>query len=131
MLDWRSSTEWKRVWRYYQAGVVNTLFGYGLFAFFVWLGLNIYVAQITAHVLGMTFNYFTYSRYAFAGHESSKSRFVISYAFNYLLGLVALAGATRFVSSPYVAGLIAVIFVSVVNYFILKRLVFRTEAART
>jgi putative flippase GtrA len=131
MLDWRSSTEWKRVWRYYQAGVVNTLFGYGLFAFFVWLGLNIYVAQITAHVLGMTFNYFTYSRYAFAGHESSKSRFVISYAFNYLLGLVALAGAARFVSSPYVAGLIAVIFVSVVNYFILKRLVFRTEAART
>lgn len=131
MLDWRSSTEWKRVWRYYQAGVVNTLFGYGLFAFFVWLGLNIYVAQITAHVLGMTFNYFTYSRYAFAGHENSKSRFVISYAFNYLLGLVALAGATRFVSSPYVAGLIAVIFVSVVNYFILKRLVFRTEAART
>lgn len=131
MFDWRSSTEWKRVWRYYQAGVVNTLFGYGLFALFVWLGVNLYVAQIIAHVLGMTFNYFTYSRYAFAGHESSKRRFVLFYAFNYILGLLALAAATRFVASPYIAGLIAVVFVSIVNYFILKRLVFRTEAAST
>jgi putative flippase GtrA len=131
MLEWRSASEWKRVWRFYQAGVVNTVFGYALFALFVWLGLNIYVAQITAHVIGMTFNYFTYSRYAFAGHESSKVRFVASYAFNYLLGLGGLAAALRVVSSPYAAGLAAVVFVSVVNYFVLKKLVFRAQPART
>ena len=39
----------RRLWRYYQAGVVNTLFGYGMFALFVKLGLNMYVAQICAH----------------------------------------------------------------------------------
>lgn len=109
--------------------MVNTLFGYGLFALFVRFGLNIYVAQIVSHVLGVAFNYVTYSRYAFAAHEASKMRFVLSYAGNYLLGLAALAAIRQIVASPYLAGFLATLFVSVVNYFVLKRLVFRQRAA--
>ena len=130
MFEW-SADEWKRLWRYYQAGLVNTLFGYGLYALFVWAGINMYVAQITAHVLGMTFNYFTYSRFAFAGHDGSKGRFIASYILNYVLGLIALAAAAQAIRSPYLAGLVSVVFVSIVNYFILKRLVFRVQSART
>jgi len=130
MFEW-SADEWKRLWRYYQAGLVNTLFGYGLYALFVWAGVNMYVAQITAHVLGMTFNYFTYSRFAFAGHDRSKGRFIASYILNYVLGLIALAAAAQAIRSPYLAGLVSVVFVSIVNYFILKRLVFRVQSART
>ena len=114
----------QRLWRYYQAGIVNTLFGYGLYALFVAAGFNMYVAQITAHVLGVVFNYFTYSRYAFRDHQASKSRFILSYTVNYLLGLAALATVSTVIHSPYLAGLITVTFVSVLNYFILKHLVF-------
>lgn len=127
MFDWRSPSEWKQLWRYYQAGVANTAVGYGLFALFVWLGMNVFLAQIFSHLLGVAFNYFTYSRHAFVGHKASKSRFVLSYAGNYLLGLAVLAAATRVVSSPYLAGFISVVFVSLVNYFILKRFVFRAS----
>lgn len=129
MFDWRSIDEWKRVWRYYQAGVINTLFGFGLYALFVRLGMNMYFAQITAHVLGVIFNYFTYSRYAFADHKGSLSRFILSYAVNYLLSLATLAAAAQIVRSPYLAGLVSVLVVSVINYFILKRLVFRAQGA--
>ena len=129
MLDWRSPKEWKQLWRYYQAGIVNTAFGYGLFALFVRLGLNIYLAQIASHVLGMVFNYFTYSRHAFAGHETTKLRFVLSYAGNYLLGLGMLAIASHLIASPYIAGFVALVIVSLVNYFVLKRLVFRERPA--
>ena len=118
----------RRLWRYYQAGIVNTLFGYGLFALFVKLGLNMYVAQICAHVLGVAFNYFTYSRHVFEDSESSKLRFVLSYAFNYLLGLASLAAASLIIHSPYVAGIISIVFVSVVNFFVLKNLVFFERA---
>lgn len=131
MFEWRSADEWKRLWRYYQAGVVNTAFGYGLYALLVALGWNIYVAQITAHAAGMTFNYFTYSRYAFAGHDGSKGRFILSYALSYLLGLASLAAAVQVTGSPYLAGLLSVLFVSFANYFVLKRLVFRVPSART
>lgn len=114
----------QRLWRYYQAGIVNTLFGYGLYALFVAAGFNMYVAQITAHVLGIVFNYFTYSRHAFHDAEASKTRFVLSYVVNYFLGLASLAAAAQVIRSPYVAGAVAVVFVSLVNYFILKHFVF-------
>ena len=118
----------ERLWRYYQAGIVNTAFGYGLFAFFVALGLNMYLAQIVAHLLGMAFNYVTYSRHAFHDSDVSKSRFVASYAVNYLLGLGALWAISRVVTSPYLSGFIAVGIVSLINYFILKHWVFTARA---
>ena len=114
----------ERLWRYYQAGIVNTAFGYGLYALFVAFGLNMYLAQIIAHLLGMTFNYFTYSRYAFHDSDVSKIRFIISYGVNYLIGLPALYTASLAIDSPYLAGLVAVGFTSIVNYFVLKKLVF-------
>lgn len=119
----------ERVWRYYQAGIVNTAFGYGLYALFVAAGLNMYVAQICAHVLGVVFNYFTYSRHAFHDAQASKGRFILSYAVNYLLGLGALATAAQFIASPYLAGFIAVLVVSLINYFILRHWVFRPAQA--
>lgn len=118
----------ERLWRYYQAGIVNTAFGYGLYALFVALGLNMYLAQIVAHLLGMAFNYLTYSRHAFHDSDVSKSRFVASYAVNYLLGLGALWAISQVVASPYLAGLIAVGIVSLINYFILKHWVFTARA---
>ena len=129
MIERRSAREWARLLRYYQAGLVNMGFGFGLYALFVWSGMNIYVAQVCAHVLGVAFNYLTYSRYAFAGDQGSKGRFILSYAGNYLLGLAMLTVVARVVPSPYLAGLLTTITVSVVNYVVLKRLVFVTRKA--
>jgi putative flippase GtrA len=114
----------ERLWRYYQAGIVNTVFGYGLYAAFVAVGLNMYVAQILGHLLGMAFNYVTYSRHAFSDSTVSRARFVGSYGLNYLLGLGSLWAAARFIASPYLAGLLAVVVVSLINYFVLRHWVF-------
>lgn len=118
----------ERLWRYYQAGIVNTVFGYGMYALLVAAGLNMYVAQICAHIVGVAFNYLTYSRHAFRDAQASKPRFIMSYAVNYLFGLAALFAAAQIIASPYLAGMIAVIIVSLVNYFILRHWVFRVPA---
>lgn len=117
------------VWRYYQAGAVNTAFGLGAYALLVWLGVNMYAAQAIAHTAGVAFNYLTYSRHVFRDAKPAKLRFAVSYAFNYLMGLAALASVALVVRSPYLAGLIAVVLVSFVNYFILKHLIFLRKAA--
>lgn len=113
-----------QLFRYYQAGIVNTAFGYGLVVVLLALGLNVYLAQFLAHTAGVTFNYFTYSRHAFRDSEGSKPRFVLAYAVNYLLGLGALAATLQVISSPYLAGLVSILFVSFLNFFVLKHLVF-------
>jgi putative flippase GtrA len=116
-----------RLWRYYQAGIVNTLFGYGVYALLLKLGLWMYAAQLIAHVLGVAFNYFSYSRHVFHDSQSSKLRFVMSYGINYLLALASLAAAAQAIHSAYLAGLVAIIFVSVINYLILKNFVFTVK----
>lgn len=110
--------------RYYMAGAVNALFGYGLFSLMIWAGLGMYVAQALAHVMGMAFNYMTYSRHVFRDAGPAKMRFLASYAVNYVISLGFLALASRFVHSPYLAGLISIVLTSVVNYVMLKFMVF-------
>jgi putative flippase GtrA len=123
---------WERlreIVRFYQAAIINTAFGISAYALLVWLGLNIYVAQAVAQVMGMTFNYFTYSRHVFRGTEPAKLRFAISYAVYYVVALAALAALAQFITSPYAAGIGAALIASLLNYFVLKHLVFRMTAA--
>ncbi|HEX6661795.1 MAG TPA: GtrA family protein [Sphingomicrobium sp.] len=120
---------WGSLIRYYQAAIVNTLFGYALYSVFVAAGVNIYVAQLLAHVLGVIFNYFTYSRYAFRDNSASKLRFALAYGGNYFIGLAMLAAASAVVKSAYLAGFIALVGVSLINYFVLRNLVFTKRAA--
>lgn len=119
----------RQVFRFYQAAIVNTVFGISLYFLLVWLGLNIFAAQAISHVLGTAFNYFTYSRHVFRDAEPTKFRFVLSYIGSYLLNAGVLLLVSRFVASPYLAGLVTALIVSVLNFVVLKRLVFRSPAA--
>lgn len=126
MFDWKSSAEWKRVWRFYQAGIVNMLFGFSLYALLVRLGMNLYAAQGVSTVCGTIFNYFTYSRHTFR-QPGSKSRFVQFYILNYFLNLGMLALAYQVIPSPYVAAAIATVLVSAFNYLVLRNMVFQEQ----
>lgn len=117
------------LWRYYQAGVVNTAFGLGAYWLLIWLGLNMFVAQLISHTLGVGFNYLTYTRHVFRDAAPAKLRFVLSYAGNYLMGLATLWLVAQFIANPYLAGLVAAVIVSIVNYFALKHLVFARKMA--
>lgn len=121
-------SEWLQLARYYLAGVINLAFGYLLFAGLVWAGLQVFVAQAVGYVLGVIFNYVTYSRIAFAGQQGGKTSFAASYVANYLVSVALLWLTLKAFPSPYVAGLLVAITVSLLNYLVLKRLVFRSAA---
>lgn len=114
--------------RFYQAAIVNTAFGISLYFVLVRIGLNLYVAQAAAHVLGMTFNYYTYSRHVFRDSAAAKSRFFYSYVIYYFISAGFLFAAHQVLKSPYVSGLVATFLTSVINYFSLKYLVFKKRA---
>ena len=124
------ATRLAEIWRYCQAGAANVLFGFGAYACFVWLGFGIYAAQILGHLLGVAFNYLTYSRHVFRVSGPAKLRFVGVYGVNYLISLAALGLADLVVRSPYLAGLIAIVLAAAINYFLLKHIVFVAKAER-
>jgi putative flippase GtrA len=115
------------LWRYYYVGAINTAFGYGLYALLVFLGLNLFVAQILAHISGSTFNYFMFRRHVFRNQGHPFGRYILAYALNYLMGLTCLAVIHSFLKSPYLAGFGSLIITATINYFVLRRFVFKTR----
>lgn len=110
--------------RFYQAGIVNTVLGVGVYAIFVRLGLHPYIAHVLSYIIGMAFNYLTYSRHVFREAGPAKLRFFLAYLAGYPVSIGSLAVARQFIVSPYIAGLVAVFIVSIINYVVLKYLVF-------
>lgn len=114
-----------RLVRYYGVAAINTAWGYGVYAALVAFGLNLFVAQIVAHVIGVIFNYFSYSLGVFQRPPQSKAAYVLAYGVNYMvsLGFLALFHAAGL--SPYLSGLCALVCASLTNFLVLSRFVFR------
>jgi len=112
------------VWRYYGVGIVNTVFGYALFAGLVAAHLEMFLAQILAHCGGALFNFTLFKRLVFRGTAPSLARYIAAYALNYLISAASLAVFYTFTRSPYVSGLLAIAGASSVNYLVLRSLVF-------
>jgi putative flippase GtrA len=110
--------------RFYGVGIINTVFGYSLFFLLIATGLNIYIAQAVGHLIGMTFNYVMFRRHVFTDSAPAIRRYLAAYGVNYLLGLGLIALFSRFMQSPYAIGASAAVTASVINFAVLRFLVF-------
>lgn len=115
--------------RYYAVGLLNTAFGFGAYSVFLYFGFNMFVAQFLGAVLGTIFNFLTYKNLVFLKSRASTIRFAGAYVFNYALSASILYVVSRVIASPYVAGFVTLLVVTCINYFILKRLVFKSAEA--
>lgn len=117
------------VWRYYYVGIINTAFGYGTYSLLIFLGLNLFFAQVISYVAGVSFNYFTFTRHVFRDRQRSVVSFGGAYVFNYFVNVGLLALFHRFMG-PYAAGLAAALGASIVNFFVLRYVTFRKTRER-
>ena len=116
------------LWRFYKVGVLNTAFGYGLYFVLLTVGLNLYVAQVIAHVAGMVFNFFMFKRHVFEGTTASVRNYIATYAVNYVVSAALLAVFHRLLGSPKIDGLLAIIGASIINYLMLRTFAFKRPA---
>ena len=119
--------DWLPIIRYYAVGVLNMVFGYVLFAILVASGMQVFAAQAVGYVIGVAFNFFTYSRLAFGGQQANRLNYLGSYLLNYLLSVALLWCILQVLSSPYLAGILVTLIVSALNYVFLKTYVFRAR----
>lgn len=119
----------KELWTYYKVAVVNTIFGLSFFYLLIFIGINLFVAQFIGTCAGVLFNYYTFRRHVFRESKPSRVRYIMAYAFSYALGVPSLFVWHKLVGSPYIAGFCSTIFVSFINYFILRFLVFHKREA--
>lgn len=77
--------------RFLIVGGLNTLFGYGVFALFIVIGLHYAVAALLGTILGILFNFKTYGTLVFASRDNRLiGRFFGVYAITYVIAIGVL-----------------------------------------
>lgn len=112
--------------RFVLVGVLNTLFGYGLFSFFIYLGIVYPVAVLIATVLGVLFNFRTIGTLVFGVKGNNKlMHFVFVYVVIYILNVAGLWCAEIYgLENKYIAGAVLLAPLAVISFVLNKSFVF-------
>ena len=107
--------------RFLIVGILNTVVGYGAFAFFIYLGIHYLYSNLFSTILGVLnsyyFNkYFTFNRPKVSGKEAF--RFIFVYAISYLLGnFILFVGISQLHYLPYLVGAFNIVCVTIISWF--------------
>lgn len=111
--------------RFLLVGVLNTAFGYGLFALFTWAGLAYPLAIGLATVIGVLFNFQTTGRVVFGNAKRQLLwRFAAVYGIIYLLNVAAVAVLLRTGLNVYLANALAIPPLVAASFILQRTLVF-------
>jgi len=107
-------------------GVLNTAFGYGLFALFIFFGLHYTLAVLFSTLLGVLFNFKTIGTIVFKnGSNRLIMRFVFVYAFLYILNISGIKALdTAGITNKYISGGILLLPLAVFSFLLNKKFVF-------
>ncbi len=116
----------KQILNFILVGVINTLFGYSLYALFIYIGFNYSLSLLYATVLGVLFNFKTIGKYVFNSKENKTIiKFILVYISIYLINLTLIKLFKSFDFNNYIAGFCAIIPASVLSFVLNKHYVFK------
>jgi putative flippase GtrA len=112
--------------RFLVVGGINTIFGYGLFAFFIYLNLHYSIASLLSTIIGVLFNFKTTGKLVFKSSDNRLIvRFFAVYGMVYVLNVLFLKGFKWFGLNLYIAGAVLVLPLAVVSFLLNKWFVFK------
>ncbi len=121
--------EKSKITKFLSVGILNTIFGYSIYALFLFLGFTYTLALLFSTVLGVAFNYFNFGKFVFSGLRGGMifCKFVAVYVGIYALNVVVLRVLVQYVLlNPYAGQLMCIplsVLISwlLMNYWVFKR----------
>jgi putative flippase GtrA len=105
--------------RFLLVGVLNTVFGYGIFAVALLLGLHYALASALATVSGILFNFKTMGTLVFGRPDHRLlGRFLGVYGFIYVLGVLCLKLAHQLDLNLFLVGAFLILPLAVVSFML-------------
>jgi putative flippase GtrA len=124
LADRLAGSEARRILLFLVAGLVNTGFGYGVYALAVWSGIVPAVAVIVSTIAGVAFNFRTLGAVFAARGMARLPHFVAVYAVLSPLNIGVLHAAQRAGAGPYLAEALALAVVVPLTYLAMRLVVF-------
>ena len=108
-------------------GILNTAFGYGLFALFIYIGLYYPLAVLLSTILGVLFNFKTIGKLVFGSSDNGLIlRFALVYVITYFLNIFFLwLFKWLGFDNMYINGFVLLIPLAAVSFLLNKFFVFR------
>lgn len=108
-------------------GILNTAFGYSLFALFIFLNMHYSLAVFLSTVLGVLFNFKTIGKLVFDSHDNSLIfRFIAVYVLLYLINISCLwfFKISGF-ENMYINGFVLLFPLALISFVLNKKYVFK------
>ena len=115
----------KSLFRYSVVGILNNSWGYFLYLFVTWLGMDPRLAVSMLYPVAAVSAYFAHAKYSFnyqMGQTSAKFRFIIAQIIGYLVNVIMLSVLVERFGYPHQMVQAAAIFVIAGVLFILFRI---------
>jgi putative flippase GtrA len=110
-----------RMVRFLVIGVVNTAFGYGIYALLLLLGLHPQAALAIQFIVGVVWNYFTHGRFVFGVWGFGRlPHYVLSYVAIYLCNAALLQELIAAGLGPYAAQALALGPTVILSYMLVS-----------
>jgi putative flippase GtrA len=111
--------------RFLLVGVLNTVFGYAVFAVFILLDLHYAVAALLSTICGVLFNFKTTGRLVFGNRDNSLLvRFFGVYAITYVLSILYLRVCTAYQWNVLTAAAVMTPPMAILSYTLNRLFVF-------
>ena len=120
-----------KIFKFILAGAINTVFGYAIFATFIYLNFGSSLALFISTVLGITFNYLNFGKSVFNARVNWArfNRFLVVYAVLYLINVEFLKFLTLHLGlSPYLGQMIYVPVNALISWFLLSHWVYTKDS---
>lgn len=117
--------------RFLLAGVINTLFGYAVYAALIYINTPYLVALLVSTILGVIFNFFSFGRIAFQKNCNLRIfiKFLASYALIYAVNSIFLIlFMKQFLLSPYISQILCIPVGVVISWILMKYWVYKVKA---
>lgn len=111
--------------RFMTVGILNTIFGYSVFAIFLYVGIHYALALLLATVVGVLFNFKSTGILVFKSHNNRLIfRFVGVYAFVYVVNVTLLKLLFMLGVGPYYGGAVLIIPMALLAFIFNRKFVF-------
>jgi len=121
MINWIKKLFKDQRIRFLFVGGLNTIFGYGIYALLVYIGLNIYIANVISTVLGIFHSYLWNRFYTFRSKDKALGeivRFITVYLISFAISNVILfVFVTKLGINKYLGGLFNLICTTLISWF--------------
>ena len=109
-------------------GILNTAFGYFVFAALLYFGLHYTLAVVLSTIAGVLFNFKTTGKLVFKNDNNKLIfKFVAVYAFTSIIGIIVLRLAELVNVNLYFAGMVSTGICAIIAFILNKNWVFKYE----